>query len=57
MKLQALDSNGYSEHITYILHLLSQPDFLTIYLSGGFNPVKIAAFGKSRGIIINCSRL
>jgi uncharacterized protein len=57
MKLQALDFRGYSEHITYILHLLSQPDFLTIYLSGGFNPVKIAAFGKSRGIIINCSRL
>jgi len=57
VKLQDLDSNGYSGHITYILHLLRQPDFLTVYLSGGFNPVKIAAFGKSHGIIINCSRL
>lgn len=57
VKLQDLDSNGYSGHITYILHLLRQPDFLKFYLSGGFNPVQIAAYGKSHGIIINCSRL
>jgi uncharacterized protein len=57
IELQDLDSNGYSGHITYILHLLRQPDFLKLYLSGGFNPVQIAAYGKSHGIIINCSRL
>ncbi len=57
VKLQALDSNGYSGHITYILHLLRQPDFLTVYLSGGFNPVNIASYGKSHGITINCSIL
>ncbi len=55
--LQALDSTGYSGHMTYILHLLKQPDFLSLYLSGGFNPLKIAAYGKSHGIIINWSRL
>jgi uncharacterized protein len=48
---------GYSGHITYILHLLRQPDFLSLYLSGGFNPVQIATYGKAHGIIINCSRL
>jgi uncharacterized protein len=55
--LQSLDSKGYSGHMTYILHLLRQPDFLSLYLSGGFNPVEIAAYGKAHGIIINCSRL
>jgi uncharacterized protein len=56
-KLQNLDSKGYSGHITFILHLLRQPDFLKLYLSGGFNPVQIAAYGKTHGIIINCSRI
>jgi uncharacterized protein len=55
--LQSLDSRGYSGHMTYILHLLRQPDFLSLYLSGGFNPVQIATYGKAHGIIINCSRL
>ena len=55
--LQSLDSNGYSGHITFILYLLRQSDFLNHYLSGGFNPLQIADFGKSHGIIINCSRL
>jgi uncharacterized protein len=55
--LQSLDSTGYSGHITYILYLLRQPHFLGLYASGGFNPVEIAAYGKSHGIIINCSRL
>jgi uncharacterized protein len=56
-RLQSLDSAGYSGHMTYILHLLRQPDFFKLYLSGGFNPVQIAAYGKDHGIIINCSRL
>ncbi len=57
MELQDLDSNGYSGHITYILDLLRQPEFLKLYLSGGFNPVQIAAYGKAHGIVINCSRI
>jgi uncharacterized protein len=57
VKLQTLDSTGYSGHITHILHLFRQPDFLSLYVSGGFNPVQIATYGKTHGIIINCSRL
>jgi len=54
--LQSLDSSGYSGHITFILHLLRQPVFYNLYTSGGFNPPGIAEYGKSHGIIINCSR-
>ena len=54
--LQKLDSTGYSGHLTFILHLLQQPAFMDLYLSGGFDPSQIAAFGKSHGMIINCSK-
>ncbi len=52
-KLQELDSTGYSGHISYVLHLLNKPDFKKLYLSGGFNPGLIMAFGKKHGIVIN----
>ena len=52
-KMQQLDATGYSGHLTYILHLLDRRDFQSIYLSGAYDPQRIAAFGKSHGILIN----
>lgn len=52
-KLQHLDATGYSGHISYILHLISTPDFKKLYQTGGFDPAKIMPFGKIYGIIIN----
>lgn len=51
--LQKLDDNGYSGHISYILHMLDAPKFLSIYLAGEFKPEEIAAFGKSHKIAIH----
>ena len=51
--LQRLDDNGYSGHLSYILHMLDSPDFLNAYLAGEYRPEAIMAFGKSHGIIIN----
>jgi Fe-S-cluster containining protein len=51
--LQQLDDNGYSGHISYILHMLEAPKFLSIYLAGEFKPEEIAAFGKSHKIAIH----
>ena len=51
--LQQLDDTGYSGHITYILQMLETPAFLSVYLSGEFNPAAVMAFGKSHGIVIN----
>jgi Fe-S-cluster containining protein len=52
-EIQLLDNTGYSGHISYILYLLDKDDFRNLYLSGGIDPAKIAAFGKSHGIFIN----
>ena len=52
-KMQQLDDMGYSGHLSFILHLLDSPGFLKLYLSGGFDPGKIATFGKAHGLIIN----
>lgn len=52
-KLQHLDATGYSGHLSYILHLISTPDFKKLYQTGGFDPAKIMSFGKRYGIIIN----
>jgi Fe-S-cluster containining protein len=52
-ELQALDDNGYSGHISYILYMLDQPKFRDTYLSGDFKPEEIVAFGKRYGILIN----
>ena len=53
-KIQALDSTGYSGHLSFILHLLGQDLFRKLYLAGGFDPAGIRDFGKSHGIMINC---
>lgn len=52
-KLQHLDATGYSGHLSYILHLISTPDFKKLYQTGGFDPAKIMSFGKRYGIVIN----
>lgn len=52
-ELQRLDETGYSGHLTLVLHLLDGTEFRNLYLSGGFDPGRIAAFGKAHGLIIN----
>jgi hypothetical protein len=52
-KLQHLDATGYSGHLSYILHLISTPDFKELYQTSGFDPAKIMSFGKKYGIVIN----
>jgi Fe-S-cluster containining protein len=52
-KLQALDSTGYSGHLSYILYMLDQPKFRGTYLAGDFKPEEIVVFGKRHGILIN----
>ena len=54
-EIQKLDDNGYSGHISYILHLLEDAGFRKLYLSGGFAPERIMKFGKTHGLIINRS--
>lgn len=51
--LQRLDDTGYSGHLTYILHMLDTPAFLSRYLAGAFEPETVTAFGKTHGIVIN----
>ena len=54
-RLQRLDDTGYSGHLSTILHLLDQPSFLSIYLSGNHRPEAIADFGRTNHIVINRS--
>jgi Fe-S-cluster containining protein len=54
-KIQRLDFNGYSGHISYILYLLDREEFRKLYMRGKFRPQKIADFGQSHGILINRS--
>ena len=51
--LKHLDDTGYNGHLTFVLQLLDDRCFKTTYLSGGFDPAAIAAFGKAHGIGIN----
>ncbi len=51
--LQRLDANGYSGHLSFILHMLAAPRFMAVYTSGGFKPEEVMAFGKSHRIVIN----
>ena len=51
--LQLLDENGYSGHISYILHMLDTPRFLDTYMAGEYKPEEIMVFGKTHGIVIN----
>ena len=57
LRIQALDATGYSGHITYVLALLDKPGFYRRYVSGGFDPSQVAAFGRSHGLIINSAVL
>jgi Fe-S-cluster containining protein len=52
-EIQRLDDTGYSGHISFVLHLLDMPGFRKLYLSGGFDPGKIAKFGKTHRLVIN----
>ncbi|MBW1743794.1 MAG: YkgJ family cysteine cluster protein [Deltaproteobacteria bacterium] len=52
-EMQRLDDTGYSGHLSFILHLLDLPGFKKLYLSGGFDPGRVAEFGKDHGLIIN----
>ncbi len=51
--LQKLDITGYSGHLSYILYMLSTPQFLETYLGGECKPEEIMVFGKSHKIVIN----
>ena len=52
-EIQQIDDTGYSGHISYVLHLIEDTTFRRLYLSGGFAPEQIMAFGKAHGLIIN----
>jgi Fe-S-cluster containining protein len=52
-EIQRLDDTGYSGHISFILYLLDKSGFRKLYLSGGFDPGKIAKFGKTHRLVIN----
>ena len=51
--LQRLDDNGYSGHLSYILHMLGAPRFMQTYLAAESKPEEVMAFGKSHDIVIN----
>jgi hypothetical protein len=51
--LQRLDDNGYSGHLSFILHMLDAPRFLAVYRSGDFRPEEVMAFGRTHHIVIN----
>jgi len=51
--LQLLDDNGYSGHISYIIHMLDAPKFLSAYLANAYKPEEVMTFGKTHGIVIN----
>ena len=52
-ELQILDDTGYSGHISYIMHMLKAPKFLSTYLAGEHKPEEVMAFGKTHNIVIN----
>ena len=52
--LQHLDRNGYSGPLSFILELLDDDVFRRFYLAGGFDPARIMAFARPRGLAINC---
>jgi hypothetical protein len=51
--IQQLDSTGYSGHLSFILHLVEDAEFRSLYLTGGFDPGRIRDFGRNHGIVIN----
>jgi Fe-S-cluster containining protein len=52
-EIQQIDNTGYSGHLAFILHLLDRPGFTKFYLARGFDPAKIAKFGKAHHLVIN----
>ena len=52
-QLQALDENGYSGHLTYVLDLLDRPEFRSLYRQGGFNPGAIHELGRRYGLRVH----
>ena len=56
-ELQILDDTGYSGHISYIMHMLKSPKFLSTYLAGEHKPGEVMAFGKTHHIFINLNVL
>jgi uncharacterized protein len=52
-ELRHSDPNGYSGHLSYILHMLTQERFASTYLAGHFEPESVMAFGKAHRISIN----
>lgn len=54
-KMQRLDMQGYSGHISYILGLFDEPGFRTLYLAGGFDPSRVMSYGKDHKLVIHRS--
>lgn len=52
-ELQRLDANGYSGHLSDVLELLDDDRFRRFYLAGGFDPNRVMAFARPRGMVIN----
>ena len=51
--LQQLDHTGYSGHLSFILHMLEAPEFLSTYQAGEFAPREMLNFGRAHNIVIN----
>lgn len=52
-EMQRLDDTGYSGHISFVLYLFDISGFRKLYMTGGFDPGKIAKFGKPHRLTIN----
>ncbi len=52
-ELQHLDRNGYCGPVSYVLELLDDNAFRSFYLAGEFDPARIMAFARPRGLAIN----
>ena len=51
--IQALDDTGYSGHISFILAVLKDSKFRSVYLDGGFDPGAIESYAREHSISIN----
>lgn len=51
--IRQVDSNGYMGHMSYILQLLNDSNFLKTYLADKFSPYDIQTFAMNHGISIN----
>ncbi|MGA7876194.1 MAG: YkgJ family cysteine cluster protein [Desulfoferrobacter sp.] len=53
LAIRQVDSNGYMGHMSYILQLLTESNFLKTYVADKFSPQEIQGFAVSHGISIN----